>query len=85
MGRRQSKGDFHGGGTLVRQGDRGFTPLAPDLGQPNSSEVPTPLMAKARIKSEVLLAKKRARLAKKPARRRMVKEWINETSPKKGL
>jgi hypothetical protein len=78
MGRRQGKGDFHGGGTLVRQGDRGFTPLAPDLGQPNRAGVITPPMAKSRLKYEVLLAKER----KKPARRRMVKEWINETSQK---
>jgi hypothetical protein len=85
MGRRQGKGDYHGGGTHLRPGDRGFTRLAPDLGQPNRSEVITPPMAKSRLKSEVLLTKERARLAKKPARRRMVKEWINETSPKKGL
>jgi hypothetical protein len=36
MGRRQGKGGYHGGGTIVRPGDFGFTPLDEDVAEPSA-------------------------------------------------
>lgn len=67
MSRRQSKGDYHGGNTIVRFGNYGFGRLDDDLGESNSKPVITPLMAASQKKSDRLRAKVAKRRAKRHA------------------
>jgi hypothetical protein len=60
MTRRQSKGDYYGGSTVVSS-DFGFSPLAPSLGTPRTQNKPTELQILSQIKSEKRKAKLRAK------------------------
>jgi len=64
MSKRQGKGDYLGGSTVVSS-DFGFTKLAPSLGTPSSNTIDPPLRQAALKRS----AKRKAALAKKKRRK----------------